>query len=336
MAAAGHWLEPMADPGRLPNLFLVGAPKSGTTSLYEWLKDHPAVYMSPFKEPCYYARDLAWETSGYYLRYGIDRDRYLALFADAGDARRVGEASTRYLYSRDAPGLIAAEVDDPRIVAIVRNPVDMIASLHAHKLAAGTEDLPDLAAALDAEEDRRLGRRVPSNSNPMLSTYRDRARFGEQLTRWFGAFGRERVHVIVLEQLVKEPAAHFRAFLEFLGVASSYQPESFGAHNPSHGSRSRLLGSIARSRPVQFAAWRVLPRILGEVRTLELSRRLVQSPLLRRESAKPAVSAQLRRRLETELASDVGLLSGLLEQDLAALWFRPASPGADEAEAVAD
>ena len=128
----------MATVTRTPNLFIVGAPKSGTTSLYEWLKEHPDVYMSPFKEPCYYARDLVWEQSGYYLRYGVDRDRYARLFDDAGAARRVGEASTRYLFSRDAPRLIAAETEDPRIVVLVRNPVDMIASLHAHKVASGT------------------------------------------------------------------------------------------------------------------------------------------------------------------------------------------------------
>jgi hypothetical protein len=95
------------DAGRWPNLFIVGAPKCGTTSLYEWLKGHPDIHMSPFKEPCYFARDLAWEESGYYLRHGVDRARYLELFEDAGAATRVGEASTRYLYSRDAPLFIS-------------------------------------------------------------------------------------------------------------------------------------------------------------------------------------------------------------------------------------
>ncbi len=70
----------------------------------------------------------------------------MALFADAGEAKRIGEASTRYLYSKDAPRLIADTQPNAYVVAILRNPVDMIASLHAHKLAGGTEDLPRLEA----------------------------------------------------------------------------------------------------------------------------------------------------------------------------------------------
>ena len=305
----------------LPNLFIVGAPKSGTTSLYEWLRNHPDVYMSPFKEPCYFARDLAWESSGYYLRYGVDRERYLALFAAADGAPRVGEASTRYLYSQDAPVLIASDTRNPRIVVMLRNPVDMIASLHAHKVASGTEDLPDLADALAAEEDRRKGRRIPRDSNPRLSTYTERARFGEQLARWFKVFGRERVHVMILERVMREPAEQFRDLLTFLEIDPEYRPSSFAAHNPAHGARAGLVGSLARSKPAQFAAWRLVPRILGQARTLELTRRLVQSPLLRTKASKAGVPADVRERLEVQLTPDVRALSKLLGQDLTALWF---------------
>lgn len=316
---------------RMPNLFIIGAPKSGTTSLYEWLKGHPDVFMSRFKEPCYFARDLAWEESGYYLRHGEDRDRYLALFDDAGDAPRLGEASTRYLYSKDAPKLIGDEVDDPRIVAMVRNPVDMVASLHAHKVASGTEDLTDLERALEAEEDRRHGRRIPRDSNPRLSTYRDRARFAEQLVPWFERFGRTRVRVLILEQVMADPASHFQALLEFLGVDPAYRPDSFAAHNPAHGSRGGPLASLARSRAAQFAAWRVLPRVIGEVRALELARRVVQSPVLRRTASRPDVPMDLRRRLEDEFAPDVQRLSEMLDQDLTTMWFGADTAGQNSA-----
>jgi hypothetical protein len=307
---------------RLPDLFIAGAPKCGTTSLYEWLKGHPDVFMARFKEPCYFARDLALETSGYYLRYGVDRERFLALFADAGDAKRVGEASTRYLYSRDAAQLIVQEVADPRVVVMLRNPIDMIASLHAHKIAGGTEDLEDLGQALAAEEDRRHGRRIPRDSNPLLSTYRDRALFGEQLTRWFDIVGRERMHVMILEDVSRDPDRHFRHLLEFLGVDPTYRPPSFASHNPAHGAQTKFFGAIARSRPVQLAAWRLLPRVLGEERTLELTRRIVQSRLFRqRSNGKPAVPIDLRRQLEAELAPDVERLSKLLDDDLLTRWF---------------
>jgi hypothetical protein len=210
---------------------------------------------------------------------------------------------------------------------MLRNPVDMIASLHAHKLAGGSEDLEDLEGALEAEEDRRHGRRIPPNSNPLLSTYRDRARFGEQLARWFEIVGRERVHVLIFDDVVREPERHFQGLLEFLGVDPTYRPPTFAAFNPAHGSQTRLFGAIARSRPVQFTAWRLLPRLLGEVRTLELARRLAQSQLVRRRvSGKPGMELGLRRRLEAELAPDVKRLSMLLDYDLNARWFGGSEP----------
>lgn len=322
---------------RTPNLFIVGAPKSGTTSLYEYLKGHPEVFMSVVKEPCYFARDLAKDRSGNFLRYDVDRDRYGALFADAGGAKRVGEASTRYLYSKDAPALIAADVSEAWIIAILRNPVDMIASLHAHKLAGGTEDLADFEEALAAEEDRHAGRRLPADSNPLLATYRDRARYGEQVPRWFDAFGRERVHVILFEEMIREPATHFRRLLEFLGVDPTYQPTSFAAHNPAHGARGNLLRRVARTRPVQFATWRLLPALIGDGRTRGLARRLGHSTLRRRPVERPELPAELRQRLELEFAPDVAQLSALLGRDVASVWFgqRSATESAPR-EAVTD
>jgi hypothetical protein len=320
----------------MPDLFIVGAPKSGTTSLYEWLKGHPEVFMTPVKEPCYFSRDLAADKSGNFLRYEVDRERYLALFDAAGSAKRVGEASTRYLYSTEAAGLIAREKPDARIVAILRNPVDMIASLHAHKLAGDTEDLPSLEDALDAEADRRAGRRIPRDSNPHLATYRDRARFGEQVPRWIKAFGRERVHVILFEEMIRDPATHFRRLLEFLDVDPGYQPESFAAHNPAHGARGGMLRGLARSAPAQFVAWRVLPALIGDARTRSLVRRFGHSKIRRRSVARAEVPAELRHRLEHELAPDVAALSALLGRDVASVWFADRQPGeATSREAVA-
>lgn len=320
---------------RTPDLFIVGAPKSGTTSLYEWLKGHPDVYMTPVKEPCYYSRDLAADKSGNFLRYEADRDRYVALFAGAGGAKRVGEASTRYLYSKDAPHLIAEEKSDAFVVAILRNPVDMIASLHAHKLAGGTEDLPSLEDALAAETDRHAGRRIPRDSNPHLATYRDRARFGEQLSRWYEAFPRERIHVMVFEEVIRDPGTHFRRLLQFLDVDDDYQPEAFAAHNPAHGARGGLIRTVGRSRPVQFLAWRVLPTLIGDARTRSLSRRVGHSRLQRRAAERAQVTAELRSRLQAELAPDVARLSELLGRDMAATWFGGAAQGATPALQVA-
>ena len=287
--------------------------------------------MTSIKEPCFYSRDLARDRSGNFLRYDTDRERYLALFDDAGDAKRAGEASTRYLYSQDAPALIAADQPSARIVAVLRNPVDMIASLHAHKLAGGTEDLANFEEALAAENDRRAGNRIPRDSNPLLATYRDRARFGEQVARWRDVFSANQVHVILFEEMVRDPGTHFRRLLEFLEVDPTYQPASFTAHNPAHGSRGGLLRSLARTRPVQFATWRIMPRIIGDARTREISLRLAHSKLRRTTAKRAEVPAEIRRRLEVEFAPDVARLSEIVERDVASVWFGARADTGNEA-----
>jgi hypothetical protein len=321
----------MTERRRLPNLFIVGAPKSGTTSLYEYLKGHPQVFMPEVKEPCYFAADLAFDKSGGFLRYPTDEALYYELFAPAGEAKVVGEGSTRYLYSAVAPRLIHEAAPDARIVAMLRNPIDMIHSLHAHKLAAGTEDIADFEQALAAEDERRAGRRLPPLSNPKLATYRDRALFGRQVERWFDVFGRDCVTVIIFEDMVADPAGHFRQLLDFLGIDPTYQPASFAAHNVAHGARSPLARRLLNSPPAQWLAWRLLPRLVGDVRARELVRRFSQSGLRRRPAQKSAVSPELRQRLEEEFRPDVERLSGLLGRDMAGVWFgRPPVSVPDE------
>ncbi len=307
---------------RIPDLFIVGAPKSGTTSLYEYLKSHPDVFMSVVKEPCYFARDLALDDSGNFLVYERDKKLYYGLFDEAGDAKRAGEGSTRYLYSTEAAALIKEAQPNPFIIAMLRNPVDMIQSLHAHKLAAGTEDEPDFEKALAQEAERQAGRSIPKHSNPKLATYRDRARFSEQLPRWFDAFGRDRVHVGVLEDMVKDPAAEFRKVLEFLQLDADWQPESFAAYNTAHGARSTFIRRVLNGRVPQWIVWRAMPKIIGDKRTRALARDFRHSWFHRKPIRKAKLRPELRHQLEDEFMPDVTRLSLMLGRDLGDLWFK--------------
>lgn len=305
---------------RRPDLFIIGAAKCGTTSIHEYLKGHPEVFMSPRKEPRYFAPDLMTGLPGKDLQHGKDLDRYLDLFRDAHDEKRLGEASVRYIYSREAAGLIRAFEPNAYIVAMIRNPVDMVFSLHAHRVAGGAEDIPDFEEALAAEEDRRQGRRLPPHSIPEVNQYRARAKFGEQLPRWFEAFGRERVHVIVFEDFVRQPAAEFRRLLEFLDVDPDYQPASFSARNPRHEPKSQALRAVLRSRIPQWMVWTALPRVVGESnahRLLKPFKRMNFKPV-----PKVSMRPELRRQLEGEFAPDVALVSQLLGRDLGELWFK--------------
>lgn len=306
---------------RRPDLFIVGAPKCGTTSLYEYVKGHPEVFMSAVKEPRYFAPDDALGASGHALRHGRDLERYLDLFADARDEKRLGEASVGYIYSRLAPGLIHEFQPDARIVVMLRNPVDMIYSLHGQRLSEDREDESDFAAALAAEEDRRAGRRVPAHATAAGSTYRDRGRFGELLPPWFETFGRDRVRVTIFEDFIRDPATEFRRLLEFLDVDPTYQPPEFAVHNPSHTARSRSLRALTKTRPAQWIVWQLLPRLLGDRATRGLVRRFRHSRINRTPARREPIDPQLRARLEAEYTPDVAALSALLGRDMSALWF---------------
>jgi hypothetical protein len=315
----------MAETRRRPNFFIIGAPKSGTTSLWEYLKGHPEVFVSPAKEPGYFAPDDALGASRHALRYGRDEDRYLDLFAEAGDESRLGEASVGYIYSRQAPQLIRQFAPDARVIAMLRNPVDLIYSLHGQRLSESREDLEDFGQALAAEDDRREGRRVPANATAAGSLYRDRGRFAQLLPAWFETFGRDRVMVIIFEEFVREPASGFRRVLEFLGVDPSYQPPDFAVHNPSHRPRSSLLRSVTKARLPQWIAWQLMPRLLGDRAARALIRRLLHSRLIRKRYERPPLDPELRRQLEAEFAPDVTALDELLGRDLHELWFSRAS-----------
>jgi hypothetical protein len=318
---------------RKPDLFIIGAAKCGTTSLYEYLRGHPEVFMSRAKEPRYFAPDLIHDPAGHDLLYPRDEARYLALFDEARDEKRLGEASVRYIYSPAAPGLIADFQPDAYIIAMIRDPVEMLYSMHNQRLSDGHEDIADFAEALAAEDDRRAGRRVPVSTSASLSLYRDRARFAEQLPRWFETFGRQRVHVIVFEDMVAEPAAVFRRVLEFLEVDPEYQPETFAAYNRSHAPRSKLLQRVTKSAPAQWAVWQLMPRLVGDRATRSIVRRFRHSAVNRRSAPRAPLSAGLRRQLQEEFTADVDRTSELLGRDLAALWFerggQPARPAGE-------
>jgi hypothetical protein len=178
----------------MPDFFIVGAPRSGTTFMFDYLGAHPQIYAATRKEPQFFATDL---DSGSYLdsvTFVRDRDEYLALFAGARPDQLAGEGSTWYLYSKEAASNIHAANPDARIIAMLRHPVEMLYSLHGRRLFGGSEDLPDFADALAAEGDRRHGRRIPPRArNVKALFYREVGRYSEQVERYLKTFGPDRV-----------------------------------------------------------------------------------------------------------------------------------------------
>ena len=293
---------------RTPNFFLVGAPKSGTTALYRYLRAHPDVWMPDEKEPHYFAPDLASS------KFITDREEYLALFSEAGDAARVGEASVYYLYSCRAAAEIRSFEPRARIIVMLRNPIDMIHSLHSQAFYSGYEDLDSFEEALAAEDARRQGQRLPAHGYfPQGLLYRSIGRYTEQVRRFIDAFGRDQVHVIFYDDFERAPGEAYRACLEFLQVDPDFRVD-FARVNANKRVRSATLQRLAAgNRDLRRVARLAFPGLYSRAHRLFYRLNTVMTE-------RPPLESTLRARLSSEFRDDVCALGQLLGRDLSA-WM---------------
>lgn len=224
-----------------PNLFLVGAPKCGTTSLYEYLRVHPEIYF-PYdpqlqpdpthvgywrcKEPAYFCTDLDLPPE-----LSIkDEQKYLTLYAAAGNERWRGDASAFYLYSEVAAEHIKAFCPDARILITLRPPIEQMHSWHNDFLHGPREDVTDFHEAVRLSKTRRKGIDLPPKGVAGWMDYFGVAQYPAQIERYLHLFGHDHVHLLLLEDLATRPAETYRAILEFLEVGTDFAPE-FHIHN---------------------------------------------------------------------------------------------------------
>jgi len=297
---------------RKPDFFIVGAPKSGTTAMNDYLAQHPQIFIPDIKEVHFFGRDLHFTKGA--LR---DEAKYLALFEGARPEQRAGEASVWYLYSRTAAEEIRDFNPEAQIIVMLRDPVDMLYSQHSQFLFNGNEDIEDFREALDAEPDRKAGRRIPKSAHLVDGLfYRETVRYAEQLERYFRTFGREKVHVILFDDFKADLGATYRATLRFLGVSEHFTPE-FAVVNPNKRARSKLLREFVQAPPesVKRLSRLLFPRPVRQAVMKRLDRANV------RYEARAPLDPALRDELRREFAPEIGKLSRLLGRDLP--WSEP-------------
>jgi hypothetical protein len=316
--------------GRFPDLFIAGAPRCGTTFLYTALQGHPDVFMSPRKEPRYFAPDLdSGEPEIGRRRVRVEAD-YLSLFADARPDQLLGEATAAYLGSKVAPRLIAAVSPQARIIVSLRDPVERMVSLHAFWTEAGFEHLP-LEEAIEAEPERAAGRMTMlMPTYPPYPRYRGSGRYGEQLQRLVRSFPREQVLVLFLDDLAGDPEATLARVTTFLGIPHLRSLEGTrrnDVHAPRRQHPKGLQGSsVDRAK-------RLLTRPLRRVARSVTGGRALPPP--RKPGArKEELSLDMRDRLRDELREDLLLASRILEVDLVTRWWGVSVPGNGAAEAT--
>ncbi len=291
-----------------PNFFIIGAPKCGTTSLAAWLAEHPQIYMCPGKEPHFFNRDGA---------YWIETlAKYESLFAYANSQHlAVGEASTRYLYSRVAVPQIIEYNPDAKFIVCIRNPIDMVLSLHSEMVWRGQETVRDFERAWQLQAERKSGRHIPLTirRDPERVQYGAYCRLGEQLARLYTLIVRERVLVLVLEDLAKDPAEEYRKTLGFLNVDESFQTE-FAVWNQRKAVRWPLM-SLVLSYLNQLR-WH-----LGFRMRLNIYDK-VQRAINKADAEQTRISPDLRNELVAYFSDDIHLLEHLLGRDFS-YWLTP-------------
>jgi len=214
----------------LPDFLVIGAQKAGTTALYSYLRDHPAIAGPPWKEVSFFDRHF-WRGDAWYRGNFPNRLYLRRMRARTGAEPIVGEASPSYMFHPLAPQRVAELVPDARLIALVRNPVDRALSHYHHEVALEREPL-SFEEAL-AQEDARLAGELERMHDPRYFshawwnfTYLARGRYAEQLERWLEIFPRERLLIVPSEDLLDRPGETYARILEFLG-ATPHDLESY-------------------------------------------------------------------------------------------------------------
>lgn len=295
----------------LPNVFLIGAPKAGTTSLACWLKVHPDVYVSVPKEPYFWASDYPRMRQ----HHGFaDRESYEVLYGSgrAQAARFRVDGSTTYLYSRTAVPDILTAVPDAKFIVTLRNPVDLLVSWHRTQLVVLNEDETDLALAWRRSLDGRTSGADPLDQK--LLDYPRIGALGAAVDRLFELVDPAHVHVVVFDDLVEGSAQVWDSLTAFLGINAHPRPD-LRAHNASDKKfRSATLRRLTHRPPKLVSAPMRRLRKWSQITELPIVAILKQH--MWRSDTRPTIPAELRAELSEHFDSDVQRLGTLISRDL--------------------
>jgi hypothetical protein len=281
--AATSMVSTIETEASLPNFFIAGAMRSGTTSLTRYLDAHPEVFIPRVKEIHFFDLNHADKGIGWYEEH----------FSTVAGERAIGDATPSYMYLEDAVVRMARALPTARIIAILRNPVDRAYSHYWLRRALGVEKVDFIDAI--AEESQRVALGDPRRSCPYL----DMGRYVRQLKHVCRHFPRDAVHVVIFEELRDEPAKIYVEVCRHLGVDDTFVPNNLGrVVNASVSYRSASLRRVGRRLP------RPLSRVVGRLNT--------------KRNSYPPMDPGLRIDLSERFVQDNAELAAWLERDLSA------------------
>jgi hypothetical protein len=292
---------------RYPNLFIVGAPKSGTTAMARHLVAHPDIYTPLQKEFTYFGKDL--------VRYAelITEKAYLNWFEAWKEESYALDASPTYLYSKSAPYEFLEKSPDAKIVIMLRNPVEVAYSMYFEALFGDREDIKTFEEAWALESKRLNGEGIPPHARLEYTTrYQSLGLYSRHVEHYKNVFGAENVHIILFDDFKESNKASYEGLLDFLGLPYIY-PDSFKVHNPSKVARSPKLTHFVTTPP----KW------MGTVGSFFLpkSTRWKIRDFIKNKNTKvadkPVISIETKEMLQVHYANEIIELENLLARSLA-------------------
>lgn len=295
----------------LPNFLVIGAAKTGTSSLYNYLKQHPQIYMSPAKEPKYFAfnegEKVCFNGPGDMaanLGVTTDIDSYRKLFEGVTDEIAIGECSPSYLYCQGTPKRIKNVLADVKVIAILRNPVERAYSNFLHLFSSGREPLNSFEQALKAEQER-----IKSNWEYFWH-YKNQGFYYKKLKHYFDIFDREQIKVYLYEDYQSEPIMLLKDIFAFLDVDSNFMPNLSKRYHVNKSPKSLTFHSlIARPNLARSLVQTLLPT-KWQKKIGRAVKKLNQSDI------KPEIDPSVKNKLILEYREDIIKLQDLIHEDL--------------------
>ncbi len=313
---------------KLPNFFVVGAAKSGTTSLYEYMKMHPQIYMAPIKETHHfstdidnkkfrpnYSRSLNKDLSSFLetdMKEGIfhafvkERSQYEQLFKNVNGEKAIGEITNSYLYSTEAARNIFSEFPNAKVIMMLRNPIERAFSHYLMDLRIGYER-DDFMTALKKDMAR----------NPkgwgISNLYIEIGMYYEQVKRFIDIFPERQRRIYLFDDFKKDAGAVVKDMFAFLNVNPDVEIDYSQKFNPSFIPKNRIIGSLNSQKRMKDWLKGMLPKSIKSKfkKTLYTNKNL------------PKIKEEERRFLADIFHDDVLKLGELINRDLSS-WVAEA------------
>ena len=305
---------------RKPNLFIVGHPRTGTSSLNDYLNEHYEIFMSPIKEPNYFSKDFHAESDRFhkkrlYFPYRTE-ERYLKLYAKWGSEKIAGEASATMLYSKVSAQEMWNFNPKAKIILTLREPVQFLFSYHSTAIFLLGETVTDFQQALDLEGERKKGRFLGKRVIlPSWLFYSEFIKYSEQIKRFLSFFKPDQIKINIFDDFKRDPGQTYRDILEFLNVDPHFITD-FPVVNPY---KKDVRWPRLKYYVIDSPLFRKIQRSLFSYETYARLGRYY-TKIAMTNTPKIRLEDQLRKKLMSFFKEEVIKISELLDRDLVDLW----------------